>query len=370
MNLAYIANIRLPTEKAHGYQIMKMCEFFSKAGVQTKLFVPTRFNKLKVNPFDFYGVKNNFFIKKIFSFDLVRLSGNHIFYLKQLFSFLLFCRIYLAFKKFDILYTREIFAGLFFNNFVLELHDLSSGPLWVKKIAYKKAKKIVVLTKYIKEEIEKDFPEFSQKIIIAPDGVDLGEFENLPNKVEARKIFNLPLDKKIIVYTGSLLPWKGIETVLGALKSFGGDFLFVFVSGNSYDAKKYQKEDFNLKNTRFISNADNKILTQILRAADLLLLPNSGKEKISKFYTSPLKLFKYMASGVPIVASDLPSLGEILNENNAWLFKADDATDLENVIKAALEKSDGSKEKASRALRDVQKYGWNERVSEILHSIA
>ena len=51
MKILYIANIRLPTEKAHGIQIMKMCEAFADIGHKVELIVPWRFNFIKNRAF-------------------------------------------------------------------------------------------------------------------------------------------------------------------------------------------------------------------------------------------------------------------------------------------------------------------------------
>ena len=56
MKILYMANARIPTEKAHGYQICKMCEEFSSAGVEVELWAPTRENSIKKNAFDFYNL--------------------------------------------------------------------------------------------------------------------------------------------------------------------------------------------------------------------------------------------------------------------------------------------------------------------------
>ena len=71
MKILYISNSRIPTEKAHGIQIMNMCEAFSNADVDLELILPTRKNKKfkDKNSFDYYQVRQNFRIKKIFSFD-------------------------------------------------------------------------------------------------------------------------------------------------------------------------------------------------------------------------------------------------------------------------------------------------------------
>ena len=64
MKLSYVADIRLPTEKAHGAQIMKTCEAFSLNGIDTELIIPWRFNRLKDDPFRYYNIRTKFKITK------------------------------------------------------------------------------------------------------------------------------------------------------------------------------------------------------------------------------------------------------------------------------------------------------------------
>ena len=58
--LIYIANLRLPTEKAYGIQIAKMCEAFGALGLDVELVTPYRISKIKDNLFDYYSIKKNF----------------------------------------------------------------------------------------------------------------------------------------------------------------------------------------------------------------------------------------------------------------------------------------------------------------------
>jgi len=103
-----------------------------------------------------------------------------------------------------------------------------------------------------------------------------------------------------------------------------------------------------------------------LFAADALVLPNSAKAKISSHYTSPLKLFEYMASRRPIVASDLPSLREVLRDGeNAVLVKPDNPRALAEGIERALSDAELAARIGRQAREDVEQYTWEKRAVNI-----
>ena len=202
MKLAYLANIRIPTEKAHGIQIMKMCESFAALkikgqDVEVELIVPDKFNIIKEDPFLFYNVKQKFKITKIPCLGLISLGGfwGKISFFIQTVSFLLMARGYLLFKSFDPLFTREQLTGLFFKNFILEIHSIPRKISFFHKIIWQRSTKLVVLTNYIKNLIiASGLPK--EKILVAADAVDLQEFNISLSTDEARKKLNLPVNKK------------------------------------------------------------------------------------------------------------------------------------------------------------------------------
>ena len=106
-----------------------------------------------------------------------------------------------------------------------------------------------------------------------------------------------------------------------------------------------------------------------LKTADVLVLPNSAKEAISALYTSPLKLFEYMASRKPIVASNLPSIREVLNEKNSILVRPDDAWALVGGIKKALEDIVLSGRISQAAFENAREYTWEKRAAKIIRFI-
>ena len=357
--------MRMPTEKAHGIQIMKMCEAFVREGMEVELVVPRRFNSIKENPFEYYGVEKSFKITKIPSLDLVKFGK--IGFLIQSFSFAKCVLLYLLFKKADIIYSRDelplFWLSFFKNNLFWEIHDRRLN--FITKRCLKKCQKIICITYglkdiYVKNEVSPD------KILVAPDGVDLKEFDIKISKKEVREKFGLPLDKKIILYTGHLYEWKGAQVLAEASGYLDSDCLAVFIGGTEKDIKIFNSQFSNSKNILVVGRRSHQEIPLWLKAADVLVLPNSAKEKISELYTSPLKLFEYMASGRPIVASDLPSIREVLNENNSVLVKPNNPVSLVDGIKKVLQNKELADKISNQSFSDVRDYTWKKRAERIL----
>lgn len=369
MKLIYIANIRLPTEKAHGIQIMEMCKAFAQNGREVELIIPGRINKIKDDPFNYYGIERNFKITKLLCLDFIYFNLGQFGFLIETVTFLISARIYLFFKKYDILYTREQFLGLFFNDYILELHSLPKKINFIYKNIWHKAKSFAVLTSYIKKELVES--GFNKKdILVSPDGVDLEKFNLKVTKEDARKEVGFPLDKKIILYSGSfyLYGWKGVDTLLNAAKFLNDKYLIVLLGGNKEECEII-KNKFGLNNILIIKNRSHQEVPLYLKAADVLVLPNKKGDKLSEKYTSPLKLFEYMASGRPIVASALPSIREILDEGNAILVEPNNPQKLAEGIKLVLSDKNLANKISNKAFQDVQNYTWQKRAKKIINFI-
>src|SRR5690606_28470778 len=90
-------------------------------------------------------------------------------------------------------------------------------------------------------------------------------------------------------------------------------------------------------------------------------LPNR-RTHISDRYTSPLKLFEYMAAGRPIVASDLHALREVLrHDENALLVAPDSPAALAEALRRLIDGRELSRRLAQRARQDAAEYGWDTR---------
>ena len=370
--IIYIANVRIPTEKAHGIQIMKMCESFALSNPgNVELIVPNRFNPIKEDAFAYYRVKKNFKITKIPCFDLIPLDkylGRVSLWIQAL-SFSFFVFPYLFFKKADIIYTRNkflLFLCFFKKKIIFEAHVFPKNYS-LYSLFFKKIKGMVVITKKLKDLFRKA-GILEHKILVAPDAVDLEKFDLKENREECRKRLNLSFDKKIVLYAGHLYKWKGADVLAQVSEYLPRDVSIYFVGGTDKDIKEFKNKNSKFK-VQVVGHRPHSEIPYWLKAADILVLPNTAEENISKYWTSPIKMFEYMAAKRPIIASDLPSIREILNEKNALLVNSDNSKDLARGIRKILENPELATKILTQAFKDVQGYTWQKRAKIILNFI-
>ena len=368
MKILYINYVRLPTEKAHGIQIMEMCQAFAKFGIELELIIPRRFNKIKENPFSYYDISPNFKVIYLPCIDLIPLDFilGKLSYLVTAASFLKAAKVYSWFKKYDLVYSRTLLTSLFFKKIILEIHSLPKKIKPVHRYLWKRAYRLVVLTNIMRKElVAAGIPE--DKILVAADGVNLEKFVIDVSQKEAREKLNLPANKKIAMYTGSffLHSWKGVDNILQATSKLP-NHLFVLVGGTKKEIDKLSKEVVD--NVLLIKKQQHSQIPLYLKAADILLLPNTKEKAISEKYTSPLKLFEYMASKRSIIASNLPSIKEVLNEKNSLLVEPT-IQGLVSGINQISQNKEWADKISAQALVDVQNYSWLKRAQKIIYEI-
>lgn len=355
MRIAYIANIRMPTEKAHGVQIMKTCEALVRLGHDVELVIPNRKTHITDDPFSYYGIKTQFPIQRLPVWDTA-MYGRFGFLL-QSFTFAISVRRYLRRNRCDIIYSRDEHILMFMSgHYVWESHTGSwNGPA---RIVARRAKHLAVISGGLKVFYEKKgIP--ADHITVAHDGIDLEEFANPQSKEMSRSRLGLPHDKKIALYIGRLDGWKGTDTLLATAAYLPNDFVVAIIGGEPAQVKELSAR---YPAIRFLGFHPYSKLADNMSAADVLVLPNTGKDVISVSYTSPLKLFAYMTSGKPIVASDLPSIREILDERSAFLVPPDNTEALAQGIRDAVVEGNV---RAIEAARVVEQYSWTHRAERV-----
>lgn len=360
MKLYYIANNRIPTDRAHGVQIVEMCSAFAKAGAEVTLVIP-RIGREDTNLFAAYGVAENFSVARLPVINLPLIVPGA--FALRTFSFAHAVRAFLALEEKEALvYTRGEMALFFANSaerfsFVWEAH-IKPQHSTRYRAAVVRALALVVVTKHFAEEIPRLWSVPAEKILYVPDGVALEPFSHLPERAEARRELGLPLDKRLVVYVGSDLVWKGLRLLRTASDRLPETVLTAFVGAIRETGTPSARRLF----------AGVQPYTKIplwLAAADVLVLTGEPESEIARYYTSPLKLFEYMASERPIVATDLPAVRDVLSEREAYLAEPT-AAGIATAIEDALTHPEEAARRVRAARAAVEHYSWDTRARAIL----
>lgn len=357
--------------------IMKTCEMFAKRGFEVELWVPTRINSqlAEKDPFAYHGIERNFKIWRVPALDLLESIRGKVPFFILLATFNLTVALYALLRRFPkdtIFYLHDIrdavLLTLLPQNKFLEIHDFYRSRVWfLNSFIFKRVSGFIVTNRLKIELLKKNFGIPEDRMLHQPNGVNVSLFNTKLSKNEAREELELPKDKKIILYTGHLFDWKGVDTLFDAYQYLGSEEIIYFVGGTDEDISRFQAKlrSANAQNVVIAGRRPHAEMPLWLKAADVLVLPNTGKMEVSRVETSPVKLFEYMASGTPIVASDLPSIRNIVDESIVQFFDPDDAVSLADSVRLVLRGEEQATLRARRALEEVKKYSW-ERRSELI----
>ena len=206
-----------------------------------------------------------------------------------------------------------------------------------------------------------------EKILIAPNAVDIKNFLPYHDKTLARQKLSLRQDIKIVLYSGHLYDYKGIPTILKTA-CLMPECEFVLVGGwtNDINRVKAACQKMNLQNIKVFGYVPQSELALYLYAADILILPTSKYWDLAEA-TCPLKLFDYMVAKRPIVASALPTIATVLRDReNALLVEPDEPLAFHAAIDTLFNNPLLADAIAERAFREVQDFTWDGRAERIL----
>ncbi len=376
MKIAYCTNVRLPSERAHGHQIAQVAHALHRLGHRVSIFAPYRNNIITDDFASYYGLPSALTVTRIGDFDPIAsplLPG--VFGLWWMNAVLRKgLRLHLSSDRFDLLYTRSpsILSPLLSTGIptVLELHQLPKFGRRRFIDAVHRCALVVCLTSSMAQTLL-SWGATKEKIIVEGDSVDLHRFTDLPSTEEARQKFELRTQRHIVSYVGRLKTLgmeKGVETILQALAIDHRFFGFI-VGGPESDRRFYEQRaralGLTAEDVLFTGEIPASLVPTALVAADTLAMPFPDFPHYRN-NMSPLKMFEYMASGKPIITSDLPTIRDVLSEEHATFCLPGNTSDfLQSLITIFTHPSE-AKERAIHARSLAEKYTWEERMKRIL----
>ncbi len=370
-----VANARLPGERAQSIQVTQAAAAFQRLGVETTLFYADRRDTTRVGVeaiLEAQGVQPapGLAVEAIACSDWIDRVPRPLQYLPARLQELSFARnaarrILRRHPEAAVI-SREletarhlVRAGHVHTH--IELHRVPGGSTrrrWLLEAAAG-CRSIIAISGGVREDLIALGVD-AEKITVEHDAYDPALFGQLPDKAAARAELELEPERPVVVYTGGLLVWKGVDVLIDAARALP-EVQFLIAGGMPGDVERTRAHAGGLSNVRIDGFQAPARVPLYLAAADLAVLPNRATPEISAKYTSPLKAFEYMASGLPIVASDLPSLREVLGGDPLTRFaQADDSASISEAISAALDAS------LARTPRGAE-FTWSARAVRLLH---
>jgi glycosyltransferase involved in cell wall biosynthesis len=278
----------------------------------------------------------------------------------------------------DMVYTRGVdiawAAAARGLHATVEIHALPAGwlgPRYLRMLARNPSVQAITISRALEDLLRREYPALiSRPILVAPDAVDLERYWNLPSPRQARARLGFSPERFTAGYFGSLVAGRGVEQIID-LAGRLPEVSFHILGGDPTAVDRWKRRAANRENLRWKAHLPNAELPLYQAACDVLLMPYQkevtiqGKGNTAEIM-SPMKLYEYMAAGRLILASDLPALRVILNENNSVLLPGDTI----DSWAAALEKARRARAWAGRlakqARKDVQPHTWRSRVRTIV----
>ena len=361
----------LPDPRARFIQLLNTCHALAVSGFKIKIIAGIKNGHSRESIIRFYGLSDNANLE-IIKLPILRMEGlfrfswHGVFYFSLLLYFLgnisnrktiVFLR-HLKLAAFILKLKRVLNVPMIFE--AHEIFHLGKGNPDKRKqtrrlecLVYNNAKAVIAISGAILNYLYQE-NIFKGHSHVINDGV--------------RKEW-LSAEKKCpgsyICYAGSLYSWKGVDILIKAMKYLPDERL-VLVGGGSRleELKTLAVTEGVFDRVTFTGIVSHDSVRDYLSGATIAVLPNIP-EGPSEF-SSPLKLFEYMACGVPVVASAIPAFSEIIShKKNAFLFEPANASALAGCIRELSDNPEMAAAIAEAAREEVTKYTYDKRAEKI-----
>lgn len=367
--LSYVTVAKVPGVRAHSAQIAKTCEALARRLDEVELVVPT------------LGARGRPALRGV---RLVRIASPNFlplgrwapgWLMRLLFDVqsIIFARLALvrAFvgRRFDAYYTRSPFVALRFSlvfgsRVVLELHVPPVGA-W-RRVLVRLCRafgcRFVAISDALRREAAKALRVKPDEIGVAHDGYDPALFSKRPERAAARRRLDLSRDAFALGYVGSaatLGAAKGVGLIVEAFRvaAVPGEVLLL-VGVNEDSAVRGS-------GVRCLGWMSPEQVATVLAACDGAVMSFPDEPAYARAM-SPLKLFEYLAAGLPVIAPELPNLREVLDESCALFVPPDDVAALAAAMRRLSSDAALRARLAASAAERAPAHTWDTRAERLI----
>jgi len=370
--LSYLAVAKVPGERAHSIQIAKTCEALARRLDELELVVPCLGQRRP----------DRSFLQKI---RLVRPATPNFlplgrwapgWLMRMLFNVqsTIFALVALAralvVGRFDVYYTRNPYVGLAFaiafgRRTVIELHmpATSVGRRALLRLCRLFRCRFVAISDALRRQTADCLRVRPDEIGVAHDGFDPAHFQQQVTRAEERRTLGITDKAFVICYVGSaatLGAAKGVRFIVEAFRRAALSEALLLLVGIRPNEVVPHAED-----VRCLGRIPQKNVAAVLKACDGAVV-SFPEAPAYAHAMSPLKLFEYVAAGLPILAPDLPNLREVLDESCALFARLGDVKALADNMRRLWSDAELRSRLGAASAERAPRYTWDARAERLL----
>ena len=188
----------------------------------------------------------------------------------------------------------------------------------------KNTEKIICVSKYIKSTLER-YNIAENKFVILRNGVDENKFNHEMSeneRLEIRKNYNIKKDDIVLIYTGRIVPEKGVLELIKAFNQINEKNLKLLIVGSALNAiknktlyeEKVEKEIDKNANIIFTGFIEYSYISDVYKISDIAVLPSLWNDP------APLTIIESMRCGLAIITTKSGGIPEYASINCATIL--------------------------------------------------
>ncbi len=245
---------------------------------------------------------------------------------------------------------------------------------WAEDVQFGEADVITVVSEVMKQQLV-DLRVPAPKIVVNPNGVDTGLFRPGLDGAPIRKRYGLE-GAFVAGFVGTFGAWHGVDVLARSIKRAAElvprvHYLVIGDGALRAEVERIIRDDGVGAHVTLTGSVSHDDIPAYLAACDALLSPHVQNADGSVFFGSPTKLFEYMGMGLPIIASGVGQIGEIMQDGvNALMMRHRDHDDLAERLQQLSRDPDLAARLGRKAREDAEeKFSWRINASRVIDAV-
>jgi len=210
-----------------------------------------------------------------------------------------------------------------------------------------------------------------ERMEVMPNGVDTEQFHGRETGGSVRNRYRLE-GKRVLGFVGWVRSWHGLVELVAGMGEWPAEMddveLIIVGDGPARgDIEQAARAAGVGARVHITGPVDRVEIVDHIAALDIALQPAATS------YSSPMKIFEYLAMGKPVVAPRQENIEEILTDGvNGSLFAAEDAADLARCVRRLLEQPDVARTMGRRARETIvrRQFLWCENSRKVVDMVS